>query len=489
MQQPSRIRDFKRRIAYQIRPDWVSRDVGLLMLARIAMSSGRAMTGVLLPIYLTLLGFSATKLGVLFGATGVVSAVMSVSIGYLSDRFGRKPFLVLVPCTTALAALVFSMSRAEGLIFAFAAFGSFGRGSGAGGGTIGPYAPAEQAYIATATPSDARNSVFSRIAFCSAIGAVIGNSLSSIPELAHFFGVHGASAYRPAFLTLMVLAFLAGLLAIPIANPRREHPKPISANGKEPEGATPTQPVESKKERRLLGLSAEARSILFRLWGTNSLNGISMGFIGPFITLFFYRRYGVGPGTIGLLYTIINIATMASILSAANFAKRFGLVRTIVVGRIFQGALLIPLVLAPTFWMAGAVYLVRMCFQRVAMPLRQSFVMGMVPEEERGSVGGMSNLPSQATAVVSPTIGGYLFQHIAMELPFELGALFQMINASLFWVFFHTLVPPEERVSAEQELAEHALVTTEQAEQEKVQTGGRSGTAVTRGGSGHSGSE
>jgi len=436
------------------------------MLARIAMSSGRAMTGVLLPIYLTLLGFSATKLGVLFGATGVVSAVMSVSIGFLSDRFGRKPFLVLVPCTTALAALVFSISRAEGLIFAFAAFGSFGRGSGAGGGTIGPYAPAEQAYIATATPSEARNSVFSRIAFCSAIGAVIGNSLSSIPELAHYFGVHGASAYRPAFLTLMVLAFVAGALALPIANPRRERPKLESAgSGQETNGRTDSQPSTAKKERRFLGLSAQARSVLFRLWGTNSLNGISMGFVGPFITLFFYRRYGVGPGTIGLLYTIINIATMASILSAANFAKRFGLVRTIVITRIFQGALLIPMVLAPTFWMAGAVYLVRMCFQRVALPLRQSFVMGMVPEEERGSVGGMSNLPSQATAVVSPTAGGYLFQHIAMELPFELGAVFQMINASLFWVFFHTLVPPEEREAAEQELAERALVTSEPKEQ------------------------
>lgn len=420
------------------------------MLARIAMSSGRAMTGVLLPIYLTLLGFSATKLGVLFGATGVVSAVMSVSIGYLSDRFGRKPFLVLVPCTTALAALVFSISRTEGLIFAFAAFGSFGRGGGAGGGTIGPYAPAEQAYIATATPSEARNSVFSRIAFCSAIGAVIGNSLSAIPELSNYMGVHGPSAYRPAFLVLMVLAFLAGALALPIANPRREpskRPERVDTPGDRETKAS------ERKTRRFLGLSADARSILFRLWGTNSLNGISMGFIGPFITLFFYQRFRVGPGTIGLLYTIINLATMFSILSAANFAKRFGLVRTIVIGRVFQGALLIPLVLMPNFWLAGGFYLIRMCFQRVAMPLRQSFVMGMVPEEERGSVGGMSNLPSQATAVVSPTIGGYLFQHIAIELPFELGALFQMINAGLFWVFFHTMAPPEERAALEQELA------------------------------------
>lgn len=397
------------------------------------------MAGVLLPIYLTLIGFSATKLGVLFGLTGVVSAILSVSIGILSDRFGRKPFLVLVPLTTALAAFVFSISQAEGLIFAFAALGSFGRGSGASGGTIGPYTPAEQAYIAAATPSRERNSVFGRLTFCSAIGAVIGNTLASAPTVASWVGLHGTAAYPPAFLLLMLLSLLAAALALPISNPRPDR-------AKQPEAAEePSRPREPKRHFRL---SRPAWTILVRLWAANSVNGISMGFIGPFITLFFYQRYGAGPGTIGLLYTIINLATMVSILSAANLARRLGLVRAIVIGRTFQGLLLIPLVFAPTFWMAGTVYLIRMCFQRLAMPLRQSFVMGMVPEEERGSVGGMSNLPSQVTSTVSPTAGGYLFQHISLQLPFVIGGLCQVLGTSIFWLFFRTMVPPEEQEKA-----------------------------------------
>lgn len=401
------------------------RDVSLLMLARVTMSGMRALAGVLVPIYLALIGFDAVRLGTLFAVTALTSAVLTSSIGILSDRFGRKAFIAGIPLLTAGAAAGFILTHNIVVIFACAALGSFGRGSGAGGGAVGPYAPAEQAYIADATPSEVRNTVFGRLAFASAVGAVVGNVMAAVPDLAARLGLHGTTAYRPAFLLVGLLALTAGLLALPVTN-RKPAPRPA--------------------DRRTWQLSRPARGMLLRLWATNSVNGLAMGFIGPFITYWFYRRYGAGPGEIGALYTVINLATLASILAAAPVARRLGLVRTVVLGRTFQGLLLIPMVLAPTFWLAGAVYLVRMCSQRIALPLRQSFTMAMVPPDERGTVAGLSNLPAQGTSVVSPALAGYLFEHISIALPFEVGAVFQLINTGLFYAFFRNVRPPEEAV-------------------------------------------
>ncbi|MGH2486933.1 MAG: MFS transporter, partial [Ktedonobacterales bacterium] len=163
-------------------PSWTTRDMGFLLSARVCMSATRALAGVLVPIYLALIGYSGFALGTLFAVVALASAAMTALIGILSDRVGRKIFIVVIPWLAAAAALVFAFTRVGALIFIFAALGSFGRGAGAGAGTVGPYQPAEQALLADAVSSKHRNSLFGRIAFASSLGALIGSGpLSVLP--------------------------------------------------------------------------------------------------------------------------------------------------------------------------------------------------------------------------------------------------------------------------------------------------------------------
>src|SRR5579884_1480527 len=423
----------------RLHPSWMTHDVRLLLFARVFMSTTRALAGILVPIYLALIGFSAVRLGQLFVVVALTSAVLSSLIGLLSDRIGRKPFLIALPMLTALSGFAFAFTQQIPLLFVFAALGSFGRGSGAGAGAVGPYQPAEQALLADAVPARSRNSMFGVVAFASSLGALIGGGpFAAVPTLlSHFgwFGLHGASAYRPAFAIIGVSSMVAGLLAVPITETHHPQPRPR------------TEPRRRPRLRLHPRISRESWHVLQRLWMTNSVNGLAIGFFGPFITYWFYRRYGVGPGTIGLLYSTINLATMVSNLGAAHVAGRLGLVRAIIVSRLLQAALLVPMVLAPTFWLAGGVYLIRMLAQRIALPLRQSYVMAIIPSEERGTVGALSNLPSQATSAISPGIAGYLFAHGSLALPFEVGAVLQAVNATMYFVFFRNIRPPEERVA------------------------------------------
>jgi MFS family permease len=377
-------------------------------------------------------------LGWLFVAVAVASALLTSAVGLLSDRIGRKPFLIGLPLLAASAGLVFAFTRSVPLLFLFAALGSFGRGAGAGAGTIGPYQPAEQALLAEAAPPRARNDVFSRMAFFSSLGALIGGGpLATLPDLLPHLrmgGADGLAGYRVAFFAMAVLATIAGLIVIPIADTR--HARPARAA---------TGSAAGRSWNPLRSVSPVSWPILLRLWMTNSVNGLAVGFFGPFITYWFFRRYGAGTAAIGALYTVINLAALASNLYAPRLAAQLGLVRAIFWSRILQATLIVPMALAPTFWLAGALYLLRMQAQRIALPLRQSYVMAVVPSEERGAVSALSNLPTQVTSALTPGLAGYIFDNISLELPFEIGAALQAVNACLFYYFFHALRPPEER--------------------------------------------
>ncbi len=404
------------------------------------MSAGRALAGVVTALYLADRGMSAFGLALVFMAVALSSAVLSAGAGLAADRVGRRPFLVAFPLLTAAAAAVFATVTWLPALVVAASVGSLGRGSGAGAAAVGPYQGAESALAADSVAPRWRNELFGRLALASTLGALLGSLLAMT---AH--GHHGAPAavlpaYRPAFVAVAVVSAVAGLLALGIEDPRRAAgvPPPPRAGR---EGAA--------SWRRRTGWPHRSSTLLLKLWAANGVNGIAVGMFGPFVSYWFYRRFGAGPGTIGLLFAVVNAATLVSALSAAGLARRFGLIRAVSALRFAQGALLVPLVLSPSLAVAGAVYLVRMLVQRAALPLRQSYVLAMAHPDERASVAALSNLPAQLAMGASPLVSGYLLDEVSLALPFVLAGALQVLNAAMYWVFFRHALPEEERPPGE----------------------------------------
>ncbi|NNM54870.1 MAG: MFS transporter [Spirochaetales bacterium] len=418
-------------------PSWMNRDIARVLIAHALMSATQAMAAILVPIDLAKLGFHGVFIGLLFTATATASAVLTAVIGFLSDRFGRRSFLVLMPFVTAVAGFIFALSQWGAFLFVSAAIGALGRGSGAGGGTVGPYQPAEQAYLTARIPSEHRNSLFGRLGFATSLGALIGGG----PLIYLTVGLTPhAQQFTVAFFVAGACALAAGVLALGIAKDR-----------KIPLEKSQVSPV-NKDSAKVLP-PGQVRRLLLQLAVTNSLNGFAVGFFGPFITYWFYRRFGVSAVEIGLLYMLINVVSLFSNVFTSRVALRWGVVRSIVVTRIVQGLMIIPMVLAPFFWLAGVLYALRMMVQRLGLPLRQSYVMGIVPDAQRGKVSSLSNLPSQVTSAISPSLAGPMIENISLNLPFELGALIQTLGAILFGVFFGSTRPPEERLVPPKEQA------------------------------------
>ena len=408
------------------------------MLARIAMSVGRALAGVVTPIYLALKGFNAFELSEYVLVVALCAAGLSAVVGLWSDQVGRRPFLIGMPLLTAIAGGIFAFSGSVPLLFVFGALGSFGRGAGAGAGAVGPYQPAESAFVTDLVEPRFRNAAFGRLASASAAGSTLGGLLALLVSSAHLHGAAATAAFRPAFLAIAAASAVAGLAAVWLVEPKPSRPlRDRSTRGRD--GSR-----RAKGDRRWK-LPQKSRWLLYRLWATNTVNGLAIGMFGPFVTYWFFRRYGASAAEVGVLFAAINVVSMVSTLSAAGLARRWGLVRTTSLVRTAQALLLVPMVLSPTFVVAGAVYLVRMVVQRIGMPLRQSYTIGLADPEERASVAALSNLPSQLAMAGSPLLTGYLFDEVSLSLPFEIAAVLQFVNAASFWVLFRKHPPEEER--------------------------------------------
>ncbi|MBF6568930.1 MAG: MFS transporter [Candidatus Binataceae bacterium] len=424
-------------------PEWLKHDLLYLLAGRAIRSFAQGYLLIIVPLYLSMLGYDAEHLGILFAASAATSAILVAAIGVLSDRFGRKTLLILISLMTAGGGVVFALSSNFLVLVAGAALGTIGRGGGVGsGGAWGPYYPAEQALIAEQASDRQRTTIFGVISFVGVIASALGSLLAYMPQLMQrFAGLTLIDGYRGLFALTALLGIAMALIVLPVHESHRHaHPEPRSRH---------PQLTPQRGPRRLFGisLSRESWHLISRFMITNSINGLAIGMLGPFIVYWFYRRYGVGAGTLGGLFFFMNLIAAVPYLSAGRLAARMGAVGAVVWTRGISVILLLVLAVMPTFTLAAIVFGIRMVFNTLSLPVRQSYLMGVIRPSERASAAGLANLPMHAASSVTPYFAGYLMQYIALSLPLEIAAVLMGLNTALYYIFFRNIRPPEEIVA------------------------------------------
>ena len=418
----------------------ISRDLACLFGARAIRSLAQGYVVIILPIYLADIGVSASRMGVLFGVCALVNAGLAAAVGVMADRFGRKPFLIGISLMMTVGAALFALTRSFPVMVAAAAFGTFGYGGGVGvGGGWGPYYPAAQSLVAEQIADHSRTHAFGLLSFFGVIASAAGSLLAALPA---FLARHGDVPTLESYRGLFMLAALAGLGMALVVIPVRERP-PRRA----PRPAAQAE-SDAPRARRLLGLSRPSWRLVSRFMLTNSVNGLAVGMLGPFVVYWFYRRFGVGASALAQLFFLINLAAAIPYLMAGRMTRWLGLVSAVVGTRAISCVLLIGMVLMPTYALAAALYAMRVIVNVLSIPMRQSYLMGVIDPAERATAAGLANLPMQGTQAFSAALAGVLMDHFALALPLVAASALQAVNALLFWIFFRSVRPPEEEFRA-----------------------------------------
>ena len=377
-----------------------SRDLGLIVGARLIRAWAFGMSAVLIALHLERRGLSSTAIGLTL-TIGLLSAAIGGVIGAaLSSRIGRRPTLAIAGALMALAGLDLAVATSPLALALAAATGMLG----AANVDFGAYASIEQAALAESVPPRSRNLAFARYSLtgglAAALGALVAGSATTLERGQLLF-----AAYAMAGAVTAVLAMLL--------SPAAESPVRGAA-------------LSVTQVRSLAPLSA-----LF------ALDAFGGGLVANSVIAFWLHvRFGAGANLLGPAFAVIALLQAASYEVSGRLANRIGLIRTMVFTHMPSNALLALVPLAPSLPWAIGILFARFSLSQMDVPARQAFVVSIVPPSERAGAVAFTGLVRGLGQAAGPLISGAAIQSAALGLPFYLaGGLKLVYDGTLFLTF------------------------------------------------------
>jgi MFS family permease len=189
-----------------------------------------------------------------------------------------------------------------------------------------------------------------------------------------------------------------------------------------------------------------SKDVVLKLSGLFALDSFGGAFVvQSFAAYWFYLRFGVNPGALGVIFFWANVLGGVSALLASRLAARFGLVRTMVFTHLPSNILLILVPLMPNLPLAILVLLVRFSISQMDVPTRQSYTMALVGPEERSAAAGITGVARTTGAALAPIFAGWMFARPSLiSLPFFIAGTLKIIYDLLLYRGFVAIRPPEE---------------------------------------------
>ncbi|MEO8128800.1 MAG: MFS transporter, partial [Bryobacteraceae bacterium] len=330
-------------------------DARLLFLTRFTRLFAYGALSVVLVFYLTGIGISESRIGILLTLTLIGDTLVSLFITTRADRIGRRKMLIIGAALMAGAGLAFAWTH--NFLFLVIA-GTIGVISPSGN-EVGPFLSIEQAALSHVIQPGTRTMAFAWYtltgSFATAIGSLCGGLL---PSLVQSGGGAPVQGYRAVIITYAAIGMLLALVFTRLS-PATE----LSASEESPAGKT------------MLGMG-HSRDIIFKLSALFALDSFGGGFVvQTFAAYWFHLRFGMDPAQLGAIFFGANTFAGISALLASRLAARIGLVRTMVFTHLPSNILLILVPLMPTASLAIAVLLLRFSISQMDVPTRQSYTM------------------------------------------------------------------------------------------------------------------
>ena len=345
---------------------------------------------------------SAARIFGLFGtAWAVMQFFFSPILGGLSDRFGRRPVVLLSNFGLALDYVL--MALAPSLTWLFI-------GRVISGITSASISTAF-AYIADVTPAERRAAAFGKVGVAFGAGFILGPALG---------GLLGGMDPRLPFWVAAGLSFantLYGLLILPESLPR-DRRSPFRWKSANPLGAL-----------HLLG----SNRILTGLSLVNFLAQVAHVVLPSTFVLYATYRYGWDATTVGLTLALVGICSMAVQGAAIGpIVKRLGERWALLLGLGCGAAGFFIYGAAPTgplFWLGIPV----MALWGVAGAATQALMTELVAPEQQGQLQGATNSVQSVSQLVGPFLFTLTFAYfIGPQAPLLLpGAPFLLASVLL----------------------------------------------------------
>jgi MFS family permease len=358
-------------------------DRALLLGARGLRAFGFGFSAVLIGVYLEQRGLSPGLIGLTLGIGLAAAALSGLVSASLAARFGRRRALSIAGLLMALTGLDLALAGQPALLVAAGLTGMLGAASV----DLGPFASVEQAVLAEAVPPVGRNIAFGRYSLTGGLFNAAGGLAAGAAT--------GATGGRTFFLLYAAIGVVTAVLPFFMSSR-------VEASG---------QAVAFGRLRPLAGLAA--------LFALDSFGG---GFVAnAVIAYWLHVRFGADVQVLGPLFFGAGLLQSVSYEVSGRLGDRFGLVNTMVFTHLPANILLLLVPFSPNLTWAAALLLARFALSQMDVPVRQAYIVSIVPAAERAGAVAMTGAVRGIAQSFGPVLAGLAIGAASFGLPFFAG--------------------------------------------------------------------
>lgn len=384
--------------------------------------AGRAIRGfadgfvsVLLAQYLTNLGFTPTQVGAIVTATLLGSAALTLAFGLSGHRTTLRGLLIAAGVIMIATGVGFAGTTVFWALLVIGAVGTLNPSSG----DVSVFLPTEQALVAAQVDAPRRPWTFAIYNVGAVFAGALGALASGLPaRLARTQGWDVTRTQQWSFLLYATAGLVILVLYLRLADHRDTVPG-----------------IPHERPARAL---ATSRRTVLELSGLFSLDAAGGGFVvTSLLVLWLHLRFDLSAGTTALVFFAASVLAGCSQLLAPRLAARLGLVRTMVFTHMPASVFLILAAFAPNGAVAIALLLCRSLLSQIDVPARQSFVMAVVPPEERAAAASVTNVPRSLASALTPLLAGLLLAHTTFGWPLIIAGVMKITYDLLLLGLYH----------------------------------------------------
>lgn len=337
-----------------------------------------------------------TLMTVVYAAAQFLAAPL---LGRLSDRYGRKPILLICLLGSAIGYFLFGLGGALWVLLLSRLI------DGVTGGNLAIVS----AFIADVTPPEERAKNFGLIGMAFGIGFVFGPALGGV--------LSRISLTAPAFAAgaLSLLALLAGLLVLPESLPPAQR-----ATGRiTPGELNPFASIWSMLSRSTVGMLLLVQCFFtFAFDGINTTAGV-----------FAMDKFAVTPFALGMLFVLIGIVLAATQGAIGQLTARFGEKQLALAGFSTMSVAQLAIFFAPVFWLWFPLDMLVSVATGLIYPTMGAMIANSVSRNEQGKVNGVSTSLNGLMTALGPLAAGVTYDHLIAGAPYWIGAALFVIAA------------------------------------------------------------
>jgi MFS family permease len=362
---------------------------------------GYGMVIPLLPFFVQRQDAGATAAGALGSLYALMQLIAGPILGALSDRYGRRPVLLICLLGTATGYLILGFANSLPLIFIAIMI------DGITGGNLST----AYAYIADVTTNE------NRARGMGLVGAAFGLGLMAGPAIGGLLSAYGLSV--PAFFAcaLSLSNVVFGFFVLPESLPPEKR-----------------MPIDSWRAlnwlTQLIGVF-RISTIRLLLLATFTLNLAFAGLQTNF-PLFSQARFGWDATRNGIFFAFVGVcAVLVQGILYGQIQPRVGEKRLAIIGLTLMAISLAAVATAPYDWLMYPIVALGALGSGLSIPSITGLVSQRVPPGTQGRLMGGTQVVLNLALILGPIIAGVSFERIDVAAPYWLGSVFAIIALTL----------------------------------------------------------